>query len=142
VAHFHYVLRMGAVFALIAGFVNWFPLITGVTIKPIWQKIHFIGIFIGVNLTFFPIHFLGLTGIPRRYSDYPDGFIAWNVLASIGSLISVIIIVFFLFIIWERLARCRPAIFRKFTNNSIEAHHSFPPITHRYNSTPKIFNNN
>lgn len=142
VAHFHYVLRIGAVFALIAGFVNWFPLITGLTIKPIWQKIHFAGIFIGVNLTFFPIHFLGLTGIPRRYSDYPDGFITWNVLASIGSLISVIIIVFFLFIIWERLARCRPAILRKFTSNSIEAHHSFPPITHRYNSTPKIFYNN
>merc|ERR1711902_82718 len=62
-AHFHYVLRIGAVFALIAAFVNWFPLITGL-------KIQFFTIFIGVNLTFFPIHFLGLAGIPRRYSYY------------------------------------------------------------------------
>merc|ERR1712127_1172003 len=65
VAHFHYVLRMGAVF----------PLITGLRINPKWLKIQFFTIFIGVNLTFFPIHFLGLAGMPRRYSDYPDRFI-------------------------------------------------------------------
>merc|ERR1711865_856594 len=74
VAHFHYVLRIGAVFALIAAFVNWFPLITGLTINPKWLKIQFFTISIGVNLTFFPIRFLGLAGIPRRYSDYPDRF--------------------------------------------------------------------
>jgi len=138
VAHFHYVLRMGAVFALIAAFVNWFPLITGLTINPKWLKIQFFTIFIGVNLTFFPIHFLGLAGIPRRYSDYPDRFILWNVVARIGSIISVVSVLYFLFILWEALVRHRPAVSRIHIRTRIELIHSFPPINHRYTSIPVI----
>lgn len=138
VAHFHYVLRMGAVFGLIAGLVNWFPLISGVTMNPFWLKIQFFTIFLGVNLTFFPIHFLGLAGIPRRYSDFPDTFLFWNVVARVGSVISVISVIYFLFILWEALVRHRPAISRMHASTSLEMMHSFPPANHRYASIPLL----
>merc|ERR1711978_54800 len=99
VAHFHYVLRMGAVFALLAGIVNCFPLFTGLSINPILLKAQFLVIFLGVNLTFFPIHFLGLAGMPRRYADYPDFYAGWNFVARIGSIISVVSVLLLIVII-------------------------------------------
>ena len=87
---------------------------------------------------FFPIHFLGLAGILRRYSDYSDSFMFWNIIASIGSIISIVSVIFFLFILWESIVRHRPAICRTHINTSLEIIHSFPPINHSYTSIPII----
>ena len=104
VAHFHYVLSMGAVFALFAAFYYWSPKIIGLTYNEILGKVHFWTLFIGVNLTFFPQHFLGLAGMPRRIPDYPDAFSIWNAVSSFGSLISVIATVLFGYIVYDIFA--------------------------------------
>jgi len=103
VAHFHYVLSMGAVFALYSAWYFWIPKILGLDYDQILAKVHFWIFFIGVNVTFFPQHFLGLQGMPRRISDYPDAFAGWNLVSSFGSMISVVAIVFFLHLTYLQL---------------------------------------
>jgi len=103
VAHFHYVLSLGAVFALFSAWYYWIPKITGLNYNLLLGKVHFMILFIGVNVTFFPQHFLGLQGMPRRISDYPDAFAGWNLVSSFGSIISVIATVLFLHIIYVQL---------------------------------------
>ena len=86
VAHFHYVLSLGAVFMIFAGVYYWFPKMTGYVIPEWIGKLHFWLAFVGANVLFFPMHFLGLAGMPRRYADYPDAFAGWNFVSSIGVL--------------------------------------------------------
>jgi cytochrome c oxidase subunit 1 len=136
VAHFHYVLSMGAVFALMGGLIHWFPLFTGVRINPHWLVVHFFVIFVGVNLTFFPMHFLGLAGMPRRYSDYPDRYMRWNVVSRVGSIVTIVSIFIFIFVVWERLISHRAVIAVNSSSSSIEFTQSFPPIEHRYETSP------
>ena len=103
VAHFHYVLSMGAVFGIFAGFYYWIGKMTGRQYPEVLGKIHFWLFFIGVNLTFFPMHFLGLAGMPRRIPDYPDAYSGWNAIASYGSYISIISTFVFVYVVYSTL---------------------------------------
>ncbi|NWG25747.1 MAG: cytochrome c oxidase subunit I [Pseudorhodoplanes sp.] len=140
VAHFHYVLSLGAVFAIFAGWYYWFPKITGYMYSEFWGKLHFWLTFAGVNIIFFPQHFLGLAGMPRRIADYPDAYAGWNYVSSIGSYISAAGVVVFL--IGMALAFSRK---EKAANNpwgpgatTLEWTLPSPPPFHQFEVLPRI----
>ena len=131
VAHFHYVLSIGVIFSIFTRLIFWFPLLINLSLNNNWLKINFINLFLSINLTFFPQHFLGINGIPRRYIIYSDYFIIWNNFSSIGSLITIIFTIIFIFIIIESLISKRLIIFKikffniEWLNNSPNLNHSF-----------------
>lgn len=138
VAHFHYVLSMGAVFAIIGGLINWFPLFTGATLNDNWLVAHFFVMFLGVNLTFFPQHFLGLAGMPRRYSDFPDMYQTWNYVSSVGSIISILGVLIFAGIIWEALRRARNLTNSLHSGALSEWNNQYPSSSHTFNQLTVI----
>ena len=140
VAHFHYVLSLGAVFAIFAAWYYWFPKMTGYMYSEFLGKLHFWVMFVGVNLVFFPQHFLGLAGMPRRYIDYPDAFAGWNAVSSYGSYISAFGVVIFLFCVFEAFAKKRVAGDNPWGEgaNTLEWQLSSPPPFHQWEQLPKI----
>jgi cytochrome c oxidase subunit 1 len=140
VAHFHYVLSLGAVFAIFAGFYFWFPKFTGYMYNELLGKLHFWITFIGVNLAFFPMHFLGLAGMPRRYADYPDAYAGWNYVASIGAFIAGFGVLIFLAMVAEAFAKKRKAADNPWGvgATTLEWTLSSPPPFHQFNELPKI----
>jgi cytochrome c oxidase subunit 1 len=140
VAHFHYVLSVGAVFAIFAGFYYWFPKMSGFMYNETLAKTHFWMTFVGVNLTFFPQHFLGLAGMPRRYIDYPDAFALWNQISSYGSYITGLGLLLFFYIIYDTFAKKRLAGDNPWGAGAttLEWTLSSPPPFHTFETLPRI----
>jgi len=138
VAHFHYVLSLGAVFAIIAGFTFWFPLITGVTLNYKLSNLHFFILFTGANITFFPQHFLGVSGIPRRYSDYSDFLSMWNYVSSTGSFLSFLRLFVLSFIVYEGFVTQRHTHITMYLSYSPEWKISHPPLNHAVSIMPVL----
>lgn len=140
VAHFHYVLSLGAVFGIFAGFYYWFPKMSGYLYNETLATLQFWLMFVGVNLIFFPQHFLGMAGMPRRYVDYPDAFAGWNMVSSIGAYISAFgFAVFFVVLAGAFLSK------RKAGSNpwgsgatTLEWTLSSPPPFHQFETLPRV----
>jgi cytochrome c oxidase subunit I len=140
IAHFHYVLSLGAVFAIFAGWYYWFPKMTGYMYSPVIANTHFWVTFVGVNLIFFPQHFLGLAGMPRRTIDYPDAFAGWNYVSSIGSYISSVGVLIFLYCVFEAFQKKRVAGANPWGEGAttLEWQLPSPPPFHQWEQLPKI----
>ena len=140
VAHFHYVLSLGAVFAIFAGWYYWFPKFSGYMYSEFWGKLHFWTTFIGANILFFPQHFLGAAGMPRRYADYPDAYADWNRVSSIGSYITALGTVFFfvgVFLAFSRKEKAAGNPWGPYAT-TLEWTLPSPPAFHSFETLPRI----
>lgn len=140
VAHFHYVMSLGALFAAFAAFYYWIGKMSGRQYNETLGKIHFWLTFIGANITFFPQHFLGLAGMPRRIPDYPDAYAGWNYVSSVGSFISFAAALFFVYVVWHTLKfgkKC-PANPWGSGATTLEWTVSSPPPFHTFEEQPQI----
>ena len=143
VAHFHYVLSMGAVFSMFAAFYYWIGKISGHQYPEHLGQIHFWLFFLGVNITFFPMHFLGLAGMPRRIPDFPDAYAGWNAVASYGSYLSALSAVFFFYVVYETLvngerAARNPWETQPGVSRTLEWMLPSPPAFHTFEEIPSI----
>ena len=139
VAHFHYVLSLGAVFGVFAGFYFWVGKIIGYNYNKFFAKIHFYIVFFGVNLIFFPQHFLGLSGMPRRVASYSNIYYKYNVLSSIGSIITLFSVILFFFIIYDILYREELFINYKSNFTTLEFYVASPPLFHTFLELPYVY---
>ncbi len=140
VAHFHYVLSLGAVFSIFAGFYYWFSKMSGYEYNEFLGKVHFFLFFIGSNIVFFPQHFLGLAGMPRRFVDYPEGFAYWHAVSSFGTLFIIAGTLLFLYILVEAFVRKRRAAANPWGEGAttLEWTLSSPPPFHQFPEPPRI----
>jgi len=140
IAHFHYVLSLGAVFAIFAGWYYWYPKMFGYLYNETLATWHFWITFVGVNVIFFPQHFLGLAGMPRRYVDYPDAYALWNRVSSIGYYITFVGMLLFLYILWEAASKKRKAADNPWGEGATTLEWTLPspPPFHQYETLPVI----
>jgi cytochrome c oxidase subunit 1 len=140
VGHFHYTMSLGALFGIYTAFYYWSGKMWGRQYNETLGKIHFWLTFIGVNVTFFPMHFSGLAGMPRRIPDYPDAFAGWNMISSLGSYISFAGLAVFLYLLWDMMARGKQAEANPWGEGAttLEWTHSSPPPFHTYEDLPKV----
>ncbi|MBP0481074.1 cytochrome c oxidase subunit I [Sagittula salina] len=140
VAHFHYTMSMGAAFTIFAGMYFYLPKMSGRMYPEFWGKVHFWMFFIGVNVTFFPQHFLGRQGMPRRYIDYPDAFATWNYLSSVGAMISFAsFLLFFGIVIYTLTKGARSSVANPWNEyaDTLEWTLPSPPPEHTFEQLPK-----
>ena len=140
IAHFHYVLSLGAVFAVFAAWYYWYPKMFGYMYNETLANTHFWITFVGVNIIFFPQHFLGLAGMPRRYIDYPDAFAFWNRISSFGYYITFAGMILFLYILWEAASKKRKAADNPWGEGATTLEWTLPspPPFHQFETLPRI----